>query len=83
MIAMHDKLRASNIDWEDVAIAADKNGVFHIFFGDIVDNAKGRDHITVYELKAPAVTGDGTTAELTDVTAHPYAYSDAANNAKA
>jgi hypothetical protein len=73
---------ASNTDWEDIALAVDESGVSHLFIGDIGDNAKARDHITVYQLPEPAVTGDGSTVELTAITSHHYTYPDAAHNSE-
>lgn len=72
----------SNTDWEDIAIAEDGSGVSRLFIGDIGDNAKARDHVTVYQLQEPSVTGDGSAVQLSDVTAHHYAYPDAAHNSE-
>jgi hypothetical protein len=72
----------SHTDWEDIALAVDEGGVSRLFIGDIGDNAKAREHVTVYQLQEPTVTGDGSTVEISDVTAHRYIYPDAAHNAE-
>jgi hypothetical protein len=72
----------SNTDWEDIAIAEDAGGVSRLYIGDIGDNAKIRDHVTVYQVQEPTVTGDGSAVELMDVTAHHYTYPDMAHNSE-
>lgn len=47
---------AKAIDWEDMASARVK-GKNYLFFGDIGDNLRKRDHVTVYRVKEPTVGG--------------------------
>jgi hypothetical protein len=72
----------NNTDWEDIAIAVDESGVSRLYIGDIGDNAKTRDHVTVYQLREPTVTGNGNAVELNEVTAHHYTYPDVAHNSE-
>lgn len=49
---------ASNVDWEDMARGKDAQGRPVLLFGDIGDNSRKRDHLTIYEVPEPEVDPD-------------------------
>jgi hypothetical protein len=51
---------ASNVDWEDIAVAPDARGVPSVWLGDIGDNRGARHEIDVYRVDEPHVDRSGT-----------------------
>ena len=48
---------AEAVDWEDMALGpGPKRGQSYLYLGDIGDNSKNRDHITVYRVPEPLPT---------------------------
>lgn len=46
---------ASNVDWEDIAVAQDRRGVASVWLADIGDNDAKRDEVRVYRVDEPHV----------------------------
>jgi hypothetical protein len=49
---------ATNVDWEDIAVAPDAAGVPSVWIGDIGDNNADRDEVRVYRVDEPRVAMD-------------------------
>lgn len=73
---------ASAVDWEDIAIApaAGESGPAELYLGDIGDNGKSRDHVTVYEVPEPDPSQD---VPAPAATAQRLTYPDGAHDAEA
>lgn len=50
---------ATNVDWEDIAVAPDARGVPSVWLADIGDNAAGRDEVRLYRVDEPTVDLQG------------------------
>ncbi len=48
---------ATNVDWEDIAIASVSGGAAQLYIGDIGDNLARRKEIAVYRFDEPLVSG--------------------------
>jgi hypothetical protein len=59
---------ATNVDWEDLAVARDRRGVPSVWIADIGDNAKNRAQVQLYRVDEPQVSAAGY---RTIVTARP------------
>lgn len=55
---------ATNVDWEDIAVAPDVRGVPSVWLADIGDNGADRDHVTIYRVDEPHVDHAFAGAEL-------------------
>jgi hypothetical protein len=51
---------ASNIDWEDIAVAPDRRGRPSVWLADIGDNAAARGEIAIYRVDEPQVDRNRT-----------------------
>jgi hypothetical protein len=51
---------ASNVDWEDIAVAPDARGVASVWLADIGDNDAARAEVDVYRVDEPHVERSGT-----------------------
>jgi hypothetical protein len=51
---------ATNVDWEDIAVAPDSRGVASVWLADIGDNSASRTEIAVYRVDEPHVDGSAT-----------------------
>jgi hypothetical protein len=62
-LAVYDVPGASNVDWEDIAVAPDAAGTPSLWLGDIGDNDAVRKQIEIYRVAEPKVSlaGDGAT----------------------
>jgi hypothetical protein len=56
---------ATNVDWEDIAVAPDSRGVPSIWLGDIGDNAGTRREIDMYRVDEPHVDALGSDVAAT------------------
>ncbi|MGX7680431.1 hypothetical protein ACSMXN_16195 [Jatrophihabitans sp. DSM 45814] len=76
---------ATNIDWEDLAVARDSAGTPSVWLADIGDNDENRADIAVYRVDEPALASDGPARDL--VTARPEVwrlrYPDGPHNSEA
>lgn len=50
---------ATNVDWEDIAVARDARGVASVWLADIGDNAARRKEIEIYRVDEPHVDRSG------------------------
>jgi hypothetical protein len=66
-LATYDVPGATNVDWEDLAVARDRRGVASIWIADIGDNDGVRGEIRVYRVDEPHVLpgGPATTSSTT------------------
>ncbi len=48
-------LGAKNTDWEDIATLRNKNGECFLYIGDIGNNSRKRNELTVYKVREPKV----------------------------
>ena len=73
---------AEAIDWEDMAIAGDKNNSW-IYLGDIGDNAEARDNIVIYRFHEPKIDLQNPPAQM-EVSCEKMTltYPDGAHNAE-
>ncbi|MEP7021008.1 MAG: hypothetical protein ABI808_10175 [Pseudonocardiales bacterium] len=53
---------ATNVDWEDLAVAPDARGVPSVWLADIGDNSAARDEIDVYRVDEPHLDASSTDA---------------------
>jgi hypothetical protein len=53
---------AKNRDWEDIAAIKKPNGECFLYIGDIGDNQRERNDLTIYSVKEPTVEGAGKTS---------------------
>jgi hypothetical protein len=53
---------ATNVDWEDMAVARDRRGVPSVWLADIGDNDGNRDEVRVYRVDEPHVRAGVDTA---------------------
>jgi outer membrane protein assembly factor BamB len=51
---------ATNVDWEDIAVAPDARRVASVWLADIGDNSASRTEIAVYRVDEPHVDGSAT-----------------------
>lgn len=83
--AIYAPTKSSNIDWEDIAIGpGPEPGRDYLYLGDIGDNKRSRDSITVYrspEPRLPQAQKTGPTP-LTQTVALRLSYSDGSHNAE-
>ena len=56
VLAVCDVPGATNVDWEDLAVAKDSRGVASVWLADIGDNDANRTEIDIYRVDEPAVT---------------------------
>lgn len=56
---------ATNLDWEDMAVAPDARGVASVWLADIGDNSASRPEIAVYRVDEPHVVGSSTDVAAT------------------
>ncbi|HJQ42182.1 MAG TPA: hypothetical protein VJ831_03790 [Jatrophihabitantaceae bacterium] len=49
---------ATNVDWEDIAVATDARGVASVWLADIGDNNAERPEVTIYRVDEPRVRGN-------------------------
>ncbi len=61
-LATYDVPGATNVDWEDIAVARDRRGVPSVWLADIGDNDSKRSEIRVYRVDEPRVGAPPTTA---------------------
>jgi hypothetical protein len=61
-LATYDVPGATNVDWEDIAVARDRRGVPSVWLGDIGDNDSKRSEIRVYRVDEPRAGATTTTA---------------------
>jgi len=47
---------ATNVDWEDMATIAAADGKCYLYMGDIGDNEKKREYLTIYRFPEPSTT---------------------------
>jgi hypothetical protein len=71
---------AGAVDWEDIAIAPGDSGQAELYIGDIGDNGKSRDHVTVYEVPEPDPSQE---VPAQAATARRLTYPDGAHDAEA
>lgn len=50
---------AKNTDWEDIAAFKNERGECFLFIGDIGNNARGRDELTIFRVREPKISGAG------------------------
>ena len=55
VLAVCDVPGATNVDWEDLAVAKDSRGVASVWLADIGDNDANRKEIDIYRVDEPAV----------------------------
>jgi hypothetical protein len=55
VLAEYDVPGASNVDWEDIAVAPDADGVASVWLADIGDNGAQRRQIQLYRVREPRV----------------------------
>ena len=55
VLAEYDVPGASNVDWEDIAVAPDAHGVPSVWLADIGDNGAQRGQIQLYRVPEPQV----------------------------
>jgi len=65
--AVYDVAGATNVDWEDLAVATDATGVPSVYLADIGDNDANRDEVQIYRVSEPAVTPGEHTLRDADV----------------
>ena len=65
VLAVCNVPHATNVDWEDLAVAKDSHGVPSVWLGDIGDNDSNRSEIDIYRVDEPSVS---RTADGSDVT---------------
>ncbi|MDT4971923.1 MAG: hypothetical protein QOG22_2066 [Pseudonocardiales bacterium] len=58
---------ATNVDWEDIAVAPDARGVASVWLADIGDNDAARTEIVVYRVAEPHVDASATDVAATTV----------------
>jgi hypothetical protein len=63
-LAVYDVPGATNVDWEDIAVAPDAAGTPSLWLGDIGDNDAVRTQIEIYRVPEPKVSLDGNGATL-------------------
>ena len=75
---------AQNEDWEDMARARDPQGNPVLLFGDIGDNARKRDHVSVYQVPEPEIdaTRTGVKAESARAVKFDLQYPDGPHDAE-
>ncbi len=61
-LAAYDVPGATNVDWEDIAVARDRRGVPSVWLADIGDNDSRRSEIRVYRVDEPRAGATTTTA---------------------
>ncbi|MCU1658091.1 MAG: hypothetical protein JWO57_2747 [Pseudonocardiales bacterium] len=61
-LVTYDVPGATNVDWEDIAVAPDERGVPSVWLADIGDNGASRAEIDIYRVDEPRVTRDGAAA---------------------
>jgi hypothetical protein len=61
-LATYDVPGATNVDWEDIAVARDRRGVPSVWLADIGDNDSKRSEIRVYRVDEPRAGATATTA---------------------
>jgi hypothetical protein len=78
---------ARNVDWEDIAVGpGPQRGRWHLYIGDIGDNARRRDEIVVYRVEEPRIAGRGeckSACETAPATALRLRYPDGPHDAEA
>jgi hypothetical protein len=67
LLTVYDVPGATNVDWEDLAVAKDSRGVPSVWLGDIGDNDAKRSEIDIYRVDEPAVdrSASGSTRTTT------------------
>jgi hypothetical protein len=73
---------ASNIDWEDLAVAPDRHGTPSVWLADIGDNDENRSEIRVYRVTEPTVSGAGGALTTAAPQLWRLRYPDGAHNAE-
>ena len=73
---------AENRDWEDIAIAGNRDRGYSIYLADIGDNKRRWPFITLYRFAEPEVPGDGTQINIGDVQISHFRYPDKTRNAE-
>jgi len=56
---------ATNVDWEDLAVAPDADGVWSVWLADIGDNGAGRGEVDVYRVPEPKVAAAASNVSIT------------------
>lgn len=56
---------ATNVDWEDIAVATDADGTPSVWLADTGDNAGERDEVQVYRVDEPRVTPGDDDRDIT------------------
>jgi hypothetical protein len=67
-LATYSVPNATNVDWEDIAVARDARGVPSVWLGDIGDNAAARSEIDIYRVDEPHVDALGSDVAATTPT---------------
>ena len=75
---------ATNVDWEDIAVAPDSRGIPSIWIADIGDNRRARRQVALYRVDEPNVPHSrGTTHTTTRAEVWRFRYPDGAHDAEA
>lgn len=63
---------ATNVDWEDIAVARDSRGVPSVWLADIGDNDAARSEVRIYRVDEPRV--DRTQSDVAATTSEPQTW---------
>jgi hypothetical protein len=72
LLATYHVPGATNVDWEDIAVAPDAQGTSSVWLADIGDNDAQRAHVQLYRVDEPHVDTSRRAAELS--TARPQVW---------
>jgi hypothetical protein len=73
---------ATNVDWEDIAVAPDADGVPSVWLADIGDNDAERTEVDVYRVDEPHVTASGSSALTAEADVWRLRYPDGAKDSE-
>jgi len=74
---------ARHRDWEDMAGGPGRDGKPALYIGDIGDNARSRDDLTLYRVKEPDLAKGAESGETETAEAFPFRYPDGRHDAEA
>jgi hypothetical protein len=63
---------ATNVDWEDLAVAPDSRGVPSVWIADTGDNSGRRDEVQIYRVDEPSVAAGGAARTITTAPAQVW-----------
>ena len=74
---------ARHRDWEDMAGGPGRDGKPALYIGDIGDNARSRDDLTLYRVREPDLAKGAESGETETAEAFPFRYPDGRHDAEA